>query len=147
MWFEDFQPGQRFCSQRRTVSEADITWFAAWSWDTNPVHTDAVGAAGGRFGTPIAHGLLGLSAAMGLASRIGVFEGSSIALLNVNDWEFHAPLRAGDTVRCDVEITDVRRTSSGKAGVLARTFTLLNQRDEVLQSGTIDLMVACRPTS
>src|SRR3712207_2139671 len=99
-YFEDFRPGQEFLSQARTITEADVVTFAGWSWDTNPVHTDAEAARLGRFGERIAHGVLGLSVALGLASRLGVFESCSIALLGVENWQFRRPLLIGDTVRC-----------------------------------------------
>lgn len=146
-WFEDFEVGQRFSSQRRTITESDIVTFAGWSWDTNPVHTDAVHASEGRFGVRIAHGMLGLSVLMGLVSRIGVFEECSVALLGIDGWRFMKPVIAGDTVRCEVEIVGVRRTSRGDTGVLERSFTLINQRDELVQSGRIPLMVAVRPAA
>jgi len=145
MYFEDFHAGQVFKSQGRTITEADVVAFAGWSWDTNPVHTDAEHAAGGRFGQRIAHGLLGMSVAMGLASRLEVFEDSSVALLGVDEWRFHVPLLVNDTVRCHVEVLDTRLTSSGETGILHRRFSLVNQRDEIVQSGSIDLMVSCRP--
>jgi acyl dehydratase len=145
--FEDFRPGQVFLSQARTITEADVVTFAGWSWDTNPVHTDAETARHGRFGERIAHGVLGLSVAMGLASRIGVFESCSIALLGIDDWRFRRPLLIGDTVRCRVEILDARPTSRGGAGILRRRFTLLDQRDEVVQDGEIPLLVSLRPAA
>lgn len=144
-YFEDFRPGQVFLSQARTITEADVVSFAGWSWDTNPVHTDAESARHGRFGQRIAHGMLGLSVALGLASRLGVFESCSIALLGIDDWRFRRPLLLGDTVRCRVEILDTRLTGKGDAGILRRRFTLLNQREEEVQEGEIALMVALRP--
>ena len=144
-WFEDFSAGQVFLSQARTVTETDVVTFAGWSWDTNPVHTNAVSAGSGRYGQRIAHGVLGLSVALGLTSRIGVFEGCSIALLGIDDWRFRRPLRIGDTVRCRVEVLDTRLTSRGDAGILRRRLTLLDQDDAVLQDGEIGLMVALRP--
>ncbi|MCD9197905.1 MaoC/PaaZ C-terminal domain-containing protein [Aeromicrobium wangtongii] len=144
-WFEDFEVGQRFITQGRTITEADIGSFAAWSWDTNPVHTDAVHAASGRFGVPIAHGILGTSVALGLLSRLGIFETCSIALLGVDDWRFVAPIVAGDTVRCELEIIGTRLTSRGDAGILDRSLVLVNQHDRPVQRGRIGLMVATRP--
>ena len=144
-YFEDFHAGQVFTSQARTITETDVVTFAGWSWDTNPVHTDAESAASGRFGGRIAHGVLGLSVALGLASRLGVFEGCSVALLGIDGWRFRRPLVPGDTVRCRVEILDTRLTSSGETGILQRRFTLLNQRDEVVQDGEMGLMVRVRP--
>lgn len=144
LYFEDFAVGQQYTTAARTITESDIAWFAAWSWDTNPAHTDVVSSARNRFGGPIAHGLLGLSVAMGLASGLGVFEGSSVALLGVDQWRFVKPIRAGDTVHCRVDITSTRLTSRGDAGILGRQFTLFNQNDEVVQEGAIDLMVAVK---
>jgi acyl dehydratase len=146
-YFEDFKPGQSFLSQGRTVLEADIAGFGAWSWDTNPVHTDAELMASSRFGQRIAHGMLGISIAMGLASRLGVFETCSIALLGIEDWKFRAPVFVGDTVRCRVEILSTRLTSTREFGVLDRRFTLLNQRDEIVQVGRIGLLVSTTPRS
>lgn len=145
LFFEDFAVGDAFTTQSRTITEADVVSFAGWSWDTNPVHTDAVASAEGRFGSPIAHGLLGMSVAMGLVSRLGHFEGSSIALLGVDDWKFLRPIRIGDTVTCELTITGTRLTSAGDAGVLKREFSLRTQDGEVVQSGRIDLMVALTP--
>ena len=56
------------------VTESDIALFAGWSWDTNPVHTDEVVASQTPFGGRVAHGLIGLSMAMGLISRLDIFE-------------------------------------------------------------------------
>lgn len=144
-YFEDFEVGQVFESQGRTITEADIVTFAGWSWDTNPVHTDAALAKSGRFGAPIAHGLLGLSVAMGLASRLGVFEHCSIALLGIDDWRFVRPIHVGDTVKVRVEILGARPTSKGDAGILSRRFTLVDEEHHVVQDGHIGLMVARRP--
>ena len=144
LFFEDFRVGQVFLSQARTITEADVVTSAGWSWDTNPVHTDAESARHGRFGERIAHGVLGLSVAMGLASRMGVFESCSIALLGIDDWRFRRPLLIGNTVRCRVEILGTRLTSRGDAGILRRRFTLLDQRDDVVQDGEIPLMVSLR---
>ncbi|GAB3485522.1 hotdog family protein [Flexivirga lutea] len=144
-FFEDFAVGQVFHTQGRTITESDIVSFAGWSWDTNPVHTDVVHAAAGRFGAPIAHGVLGLSVAMGLVSRLGVFESCSIALLGIDGWRFERPVVAGDTLRCTLTVTGARATSNGRAGILDRALILTNQDDAVVQRGSIGLMVARRP--
>ncbi|GGB45713.1 MaoC family dehydratase [Flexivirga endophytica] len=145
-FFEDFAVGQTFRTQGRTITEADIVSFAGWSWDTNPVHTDAVHSADGRFGQPIAHGLLGLSVTLGLVSRLGIFERCSIALLGIDGWRFEHPVVAGDTVRCTLRIAGARATRNGKAGILDRELTVTNQDDVVVQRGNIGLMVARRPS-
>lgn len=144
LYFEDFAEGQQILSPARTVTEADIVSFAAWTGDYNPIHTDAEFAAASRFGDRVAHGLLGVSLCLGLIARTGAFEGSAVALLGIDDWRFRAPVRIGDTVRCAVDIVGTRLTSKRDAGVVARHFTLLNQRDELTQEGRMDVLVAVR---
>lgn len=139
--FADFQPGQVFRTQRRTITESDLVTFAGWSWDTNPVHTDAVGQLESRFGQRIAHGALGLSVALGLVSNLGVFEECAVALLGIDQWRFQAPVLVGDTVGVEVEIVGTRLTSGGTTGVLQREFRVLNQAAAVVQRGRLDLMV------
>jgi len=63
----------------------------------------------------------------------------------VDEWRFRLPILIGDTVHCRIEILSVRPTSKGDTGVLERRFTVLNQRDEVVQEGRMDLMVATQP--
>jgi acyl dehydratase len=143
-YFEDFAVGQIFRTQGRTITETDIVSFAGWSWDTNPVHTDAQHSSCGRFGQPIAHGVLGLSVAMGLASRLGIFERCSVALLGIDRWTFTRPVFVGDTVQCTICITGARATSNGEFGILEREFVLTNHDGAVVQQGDIGLMVTRR---
>jgi acyl dehydratase len=65
-------------------------------------------------------------------------------MLGIRDWKFTAPVFIGDTVRFRLTITGVRRTSSGDRGVVGRFFELLNQRDEVVQNGYIDILVRAK---
>lgn len=146
-YFEDFAVGQAFRTQGRTITETDIVSFAGWSWDTNPVHTDSEHSAGDRFGKPIAHGVLGLSIAMGLASRLGIFERCSVALLGINGWTFTHPVVVGDTVQCTIRITGARATSNGEFGILEREFVLTKQDGTVVQQGDIGLMVTRHPAT
>jgi acyl dehydratase len=146
LYFEDFTEGQKFETPGRTVTEADIVSFAAWTGDYNPLHTDAEFAKVTRFGERIAHGMLGVSLCLGLIARTGKFEGSAVALLGIDGWRFRAPVLIGDTVHCLVTIESTRLTSRGDGGVLARRVALLNQRGEITQEGRLDLMVSCRPT-
>ncbi len=145
LYFEDFAEGQQILSPARTVTEADIVSFAAWTGDYNPIHTDAEFAGASRFGERIAHGVLGVSLCLGLIARTGAFEGSAVALLGIDEWRFRAPVKIGDTVRCAVRIVGTRLTSKRDTGVVARHFTLLNQRDEPTQEGRMDVLVAVRP--
>ena len=143
-YLEDLHAGDVFASAARTITESDVVAFAGLSGDFNPIHTDVEFAKDTPYGQRVVYGLLGLAMLTGLLDRTGLFSGSAIAMLGIRDWTFTAPMFIGDTVRFRLTITDVRRTSSGDRGVVKRHFELLNQRDEVVQQGHIDLLVRAR---
>jgi acyl dehydratase len=143
-FLEDLSAGDTFVSAARTITESDVVAFAGLSGDFNPIHTDVEFAAGTPYGQRVVYGLLGLSILTGLLDRTGLFSGSAIAMLGIRDWKFCAPLFIGDTVKVRLTIVDVRRASSGDRGVVQRYFELLNQRDEVVQQGHIDIMIRAR---
>lgn len=141
LYLEDLHAGDVFVTPGRTITEADVMSFAAWTNDNNQVHTDAEFAKGTRYGQRIVHGMLGASLCLGLIARTGVFEGSAVALLGIDEWRFLAPVFIGDTVTCTVEILSTRPTSNGRNGIVERRLTLRNQRGETVQQGRMDLMV------
>ncbi|MGP3536048.1 MaoC/PaaZ C-terminal domain-containing protein [Microbacterium sp. RD1] len=144
LFFEDLSPGDTFLSTGRTVTEADVVNFAGLSGDFNQIHLDAHAAQSSMYGQRVAYGVLGLSMATGLLDRIGVFRESMAAMLEIESWRFVSPVFIGDTVRLRLTIEDLRLTSRGDRGVVRRRLELLNQRDEVVQSGIITVMVLCR---
>ncbi|GAF86639.1 unnamed protein product, partial [marine sediment metagenome] len=62
-YFEEIQVGDVEVTRARTITEADIVNFAAFSGDWYPLHTDVEYAKKGPFGERIAHGMLVLSVA------------------------------------------------------------------------------------
>ena len=114
------------------------------SGDFNPIHTDVEFAHDTPYGQRVVYGLLGLSVLTGLLDRTGLFSGSAIAMLGIRDWTFTAPVFIGDTIHFRLTIGEVRRTRAGDRGVVERYFELLNQRDEIVQKGHIDILVKAR---
>ncbi|MCQ3979347.1 MAG: dehydratase, partial [Anaerolineae bacterium] len=49
-YFEEFEPGQRWVTRGRTLTEADIVNFSGLSSDFHPLHVDKQYAAQSRFG-------------------------------------------------------------------------------------------------
>jgi acyl dehydratase len=143
-FLEDLTAGDTFTTGARTLTEADVVGFAGLSGDFNPIHTDAEFAKETPYGQRVVYGLLGISILTGLLDRTGLFSGSAIAMLGINEWKFTAPIFIGDTVHVRLTITDVRRTSKPDRGVVGRFFELINQDGAVVQQGNIDLMVRSR---
>ncbi len=144
LYFEDFAVGDSVLTQGRTITEADVVGFAALSGDWNTIHTDAVYASQGMFGERIAHGLLGLSIASGLAERLGFMRDTIIAFMGL-DWKFKAAIKIGDTIKARLTIAECREIRRLGGGVVTFDVELLNQRDEVTQRGTWSMLVRSRP--
>lgn len=143
-YLEDLHAGDVFVTPGKTITEGEVVAFAALTNDNNQVHTDAEFAKNTRYGRRIVHGIFGASLCLGLIARTGVFEGSAVALLGIDQWEFTAPVFIGDTVTCTVEILSTRPTSNGRNGIVERCVTLRNQDGETVQQGRMDIMVLTR---
>lgn len=143
-YLEDLHAGQTFVTPGKTVTETDVVMFGALTNDNNQVHTDVDFAAHTRYGQRIVHGLFVTSLCLGLIARTGVFEGSAVALLGIDQWRFAKPVFIGDTITCTVDILSTRVTSSGRNGVVERLVSARNQDGEVVQSGRMDLLVLTR---
>jgi acyl dehydratase len=141
LYFDDFSVGQKFVTKARTITEADIVNFAGLSWDHNQLHTDAEYAASTRFGRRIAHGLLGVIVHAGLSYELT--ENSILALLELT-WQFKAPIYIGDTIHVEQRVKDMRAGSSGDRGVLTFEKKVVNQKNEVVQTGTTTILLAKR---
>jgi acyl dehydratase len=141
LYFEDFHLGQKFVSKARTVTEADVVNFAGLSWDHNELHTDAEYAAKTDFGKRIAHGLLGLAIHSGLTYRLT--EGTLLAFLELT-WQFKMPIYIGDTIHVEQEVKELRDSSKRDRGILTFEKEIINQHNEVVQTGTTTILLAKR---
>lgn len=144
-YFEEFEAGYHVVSPGRTITEHDVMSFAGLSGDYNPLHTDCEFARDTVFGERIAHGMLGLSVATGLAARLGFIDGTAIAFLSL-DWKFKKPVLLGDTIHAVVAVTDKKEMPSLGGGIVAFDVRLVNHRDEVVQRGSWSILVRAAPT-
>ncbi len=145
LYFEEFIVGDTVTSAARTITEADIVGFAALSGDWNAIHVDAEFAKSQMFGERIAHGLLGLSIASGLAVRLGFIEDTVIAFMGL-DWKFRAPIKIGDTIHMHAQITEKKPMPRLGGGLITLNVEVLNQRGEVTQKGTWSMLMKLKPT-
>lgn len=144
LYYDDLALGQEFITKSRTVTEADIINFAALSWDTNALHTDAEFAKTTPFGERIAHGMLGLVIHSGLSQMLGIMEGTLIAFAGMT-WSFLLPIKIGDTVHVVQRVKEMRETSKQDRGLVVLEKELINQRGEIVQKGTTTVLMRRRP--
>jgi acyl dehydratase len=145
LFFEDFHPGQKISSAGRTITEHDVVNFAGLSGDFNQIHTDAEFARATPFGQRIAHGILGLSIASGLAVQTGILGQNVIAFREINEWKFVKPVFFGDTVHVEMEVTETKAFPRLGGGSVTLNIHLNNQANETTMRGSWTVLVKFRP--
>ena len=145
LYFEEFRVGQNITTAGRTIAESDIFTFAGFSGDYNQIHTDAEFSKGTPFGQRVAHGLLGLSVASGLAMRTGVLEGTVIAFREIKDWKFVNPVFIGDTIHVEMEVTETKALPRIGGGAVIIALDVKKQSGETVMKGSWTVLVMAKP--
>ncbi|MGD8632472.1 MAG: MaoC/PaaZ C-terminal domain-containing protein [Anaerolineales bacterium] len=135
LFFEEFEIGQQVKSPGRTVTEADVMMFAGLSGDYTTIHTDAEFSKSTPFGQRVAHGLLGMAIASGLAARTGVLEGTVLAFREISDWKFRLPVFLGDTLHIVLEVKQKKALPRLGGGSLLIEIDVLNQDEKSVMKG------------
>jgi len=145
LFADDVEAGQEWDSLGRTITEADIVNFAGLSGDFNPIHLDHEFARATPFHRPIAHGLLILSMASGLALYSPPMR--TMAFVAIRDWQFRGPVFIGDTLRVHTRLVEKEVRARGRRAVLTWHRQIINQNSKVVQEGTTQTIVEGRGTA
>ena len=139
-----FRPGETVVTASREISTTDIEQFAHLTGDENPLHLDEAFAAGQLFGGRVAHGLLTLSATLGLWYRCGLFDGWIVVFLGIDKLRFLMPVRPGESL--SARLTMVSREPSPRGDRVELENTTVNAKDEPVLSFSARLLIS-RPTA
>jgi 3-hydroxybutyryl-CoA dehydratase len=145
LYFEEFQVGQHIISTARTVTEHDVVTFAGLSGDYNQIHTDAEFSKNTPFGQRVAHGLLGIAIASGLAMRTGVLEGTVLAFREINEWKFSKPIFIGDTIHVELDVLETKALPRLGGGSVIIELGVKNQHGDATMKGKWTVLVASKP--
>lgn len=144
MYFEEFELGQRVVSAGRTVTEADIVTFAGLSGDYNQIHTDAEFAQKTPVGQRIAHGLLVMAIASGLAAQTGMMEGTVLVFREISDWKFIKTVFIGDTIHVVMNVNETKALPRIGGGSVSIELDVQNQNGQTVMKGTWAVLMASR---
>src|SRR5204863_2874624 len=137
--------GTTFQSEARTVAEDDIRAFIRLTGDDNRVHHDDAFARAAGFEGHIAHGALIVGLATGLAWQTGVLTDTTIAFRSIDDWKFTAPVYPGDQITLRGRVGERRALPRVGAGLVQFDLEVRNQRDEVVSTGRLRMLMRMRP--
>lgn len=136
--FEALTVGESFRSRARTITEADIVGFSALTGDFHPQHTDAAWAEASQFGERVAHGMLIVSYAVGLAP----FDPARVlALRRIADVVFKRPVPIGTTVHVAGRVAELRPVSE-PAGLVAFRWEIRDASEMLLCRAQVEVLWA-----
>lgn len=147
LFFEDFTVGQALETPRRTITSTDIVNFACLSGDFNGVHADHEYCKTTLFGEPIAHAPLVYAVMGGLQYASGVNDGTLLAVLGIDSWRMHTPVKHGDTLFMRSTVLAKRETSKPDRGVVTFQRDFVNQHGDNVQTMTATFLYRRRPAA
>ena len=149
LWFEEFALGQIFKHAiRRTVTEADNTWFSLATCNPAAIHLDEQYCReNSEFKTRIVNSGFTLGLMIGLSVGDTTL-GTTVGNLGLDEVRFPAPVFHGDTIRAETQVIDKRESRSRpNQGIVTFLHTAYNQGNNVVsQCKRAALMLRRPPT-
>ena len=145
-YWEDYTVGEKFKTPGKTITEGAISIMVGLGGFIMPIFLDEEECKKGIFGTRIAPGRLTIFFMGGLEEQSDMWdEESIIALLGLDKVRVKAPLRAGDTIRVVMEVTDKKETRKPNRGIIFHRSVCINQKGEEVAETETTHMVKRRP--
>lgn len=146
-YLEDFEPGQTFASGRIRIEADHIKRFAA-EFDPQPFHLDEAAATDSIFRGLAASGWHTAAITMRLLVESDLKPAGGIVGAGFDEFRWPRPVRAGDELRTESEVLEVRPSKSRPdQGLIKVRTTTLNRDNEPVQVSVGNLIVRRRPAS
>lgn len=133
LWFEEFAVGQVIRHEiRKTVLEYENMLFSSLTFNPAQIHVDHDYAAKTEFGRPLMNSIFTLGLVIGLSIQDTTL-GTTVANLGMTDTVFPRPVFAGDTIRSETHVLEVRESKSRPTqGIVTFEHIGFNQNDEIV---------------
>ena len=133
LYFEQFTLGQRFIHEiRRTVTDMDNILFSSLTYNPAAIHIDHAYAATTEYGKPLMNSIFTLGLVIGLSVQDTTL-GTTIANLGMTETTFPGPVFAGDTLRAETQVLELRASKSRPTqGIVTFEHLGLNQHDQIV---------------
>jgi 3-hydroxybutyryl-CoA dehydratase len=126
---------ESFTSPGRTVTIEDVERFAELTGDHHPQHLDERWAAASMFGERIAHGLLVLSCASGLAP----IDPDRVVALRRCEGIFKAPVRLGDEIHVEGDAVH-RKPLDEQHSLVTLAWKVVNQAGKTVVRARVEVV-------
>lgn len=148
LYFEEFVVGQRFAHEiRRTVTDMDNMLFSSLTYNPAAIHIDHDYAAKTEFGRPLVNSLFTLGLVIGLSVQDTTL-GTTIANLGMSETGFPKPVFAGDTIRAETTVIELRDSRSRpNQGIVTFEHLGLNQHNEIVCKTLRGALMMRKPTA
>jgi acyl dehydratase len=131
-YFDDFAIGERIVTQGVTLTESMIIDFAL-RYDPQPFHMNVEAARQSNYGGLIASGFHTLALGFRMVIETGVFRAASMGSPGFDELRWLKPVRPGDTLHTEIEVTEKKPSSSKPdRGILRIAYRIKNQKDEAV---------------
>lgn len=149
LYFEELTVGREFRHpMRRTVTEADNTFFSALTMNPAALHLDEEYC---REHTPYGTRVVNSAFTLGLIVGISVGDttlGTTVGNLGWDEVRFPKPVFHGDTLRVESTVVDARPSrSNGERGIVVFEHRGYNQRGELVVSCKRSALMLMRPSA
>ncbi|MBR9980744.1 MAG: MaoC family dehydratase N-terminal domain-containing protein [Desulfatitalea sp.] len=142
--FDEYQSGQTFHTDRRTITETDHVNFTTAFGFFEPLFMDqAYVETRTPYKKRIVPGALTFSVAEGLTILSGILHGTGMALLGV-DLNIRQPVFIGDTLMVTIQVDELRETSKPDRGIVTYTHRVTNQHEATVMEYTVKRMIRRR---
>lgn len=145
-YFEDIAVGDTASFGGYAVTREEVISFAE-KYDPQPFHLSDEAAAATHFGRLSASGwhTCAMTMAM-LVEHSKTIQHAGLGSPGIDDLKWLRPVHPGDTLRCETEVLDARRSASRPGmGLLKSRMAVFNQDDVPVMTFVSTLMVAARP--
>ena len=140
--FEEFHPGDRFTTGRRTVTEHDILQFVSLVGLNEPLFVDLEYIRNeSLFGERIAPGSLTFGMAEGLTVQTGIIHKTGMAFVGLNQMRLLGPVKVNDTLQVEIEVLETKPVPSRGGGIVRYRQWVRNQHGDTIMEYDVSRLI------
>ena len=145
--FKEFHPGDRFKTDRRTVTEQDIMQFVVLVGLNEPLFLDLdYIRKESLFGERIAPGSLTFGMAEGLTVQTGIIYKTGMAFVGLTQMRLLGPVKVNDTLQVEIEVLETKPVPSRGGGIVRYRQWVRNQHGETVMEYDVSRLIRGKST-